>query len=196
MQRLRESLWPSIGWKRATIYVWRRVWRLTGTPHAIALGTAVGAFTACTPFLGFHMMMAVVLAWVFRGNLLAAAFGTMIGNPLTYPPIWYATYDLGNRILGTHGHHHVDLASTLMGRKAFDMILPVLLPMSVGSVPIGIVTAVATYFIVREAVSTYQTRRRERLAERAEARMATMREESGEGLVSVERAERREEYGQ
>ncbi|HEX7777574.1 MAG TPA: DUF2062 domain-containing protein [Parvibaculum sp.] len=192
LQKLRESFWPSIGWKRATLYVWRRVWRLTGTPHAIAMGTAAGAFAACTPFLGFHFMIAVLLAWVFRGNLLASAFGTMIGNPLSYPPIWYATYDIGNRILGTHGRHHVDLASTLMSHKAFDMILPVLLPMSVGCVPVGIGTAAVTYFIVREAVDTYQKRRRDRLAERAEARLAAMREESGEGV----RREEHEEYGQ
>jgi uncharacterized protein (DUF2062 family) len=192
LQKLRESFWPSIGWKRATIYVWRRVWRLTGTPHAIAVGTAAGAFAACTPFLGFHIIMAALIAWVFRGNLLASAFATMAGNPLTYPPIWLATYDIGNRILGTHGRHHVDLASTLMGHKAFDMILPVLLPMSVGSIPVGLAAAAITYFIVREAVDTYQTRRRDRLAERAEARLALMREESGEGVP----AEGREEFGE
>src|SRR3546814_1540068 len=58
-----------------SIYVWRRVWRLTGTPHVIALGVAAGVFMSCTPFLGFHIVAAMLIAWVLRGNLLAAVFG-------------------------------------------------------------------------------------------------------------------------
>lgn len=166
LQRLRESLWPSIGWKRATIYVWRRVWRLTGTPHVIALGIAAGVFMSFTPFLGFHIVVAMLIAWVFRGNLVAAAFGTLIGNPITYPPIWLATYDLGIWMLGIHARPDIDLTSTLMGPRAFDMILPVLLPMAVGSVPIGLVAALISYFVIKSTVAAYQLRRRERLEAR------------------------------
>lgn len=175
LQKIRESFWPRIGWKRAGLYVWRRVWRLTGTPHTIAVGVAAGAFTAFTPFLGFHVTMALLIAWVFRGNLIAAAFGTMVGNPVSYPPIWFATYDLGNRILGMSGRPHVNLTEVLMHQKAFDMILPVLVPMAVGAIPLGIAGAIVTYFIVKAAVSTYQLRRREQLEERAIARHAERR---------------------
>lgn len=171
LQKLRESLWPRIGWIRATRYVWRRVWRLTGSPHTIAIGVAAGAFTAFTPFLGFHIMSAIVIAWVLRGNLIAAAFGTLVGNPLSYPPIWIATYDLGNWILGMSGRSHVNFSELLMSHKAFDMILPVLVPMAVGSLPLGIAGAVVTYFIVKTAVAAYQLRRREQLEARVLARM-------------------------
>ncbi len=155
LQRLREWLWPSIGWKRATMYIWRRVWRLTGTPHMVALGVAAGVFMSFTPFLGFHIIVAMLIAWVFRGNLLAAAFGTMIGNPVTYPPIWLATYDLGNWMLGVSTRPDIDLTSTLMGAKAFDMILPVLLPMAAGSLPLGLAAALITYFIIKSTVAAY-----------------------------------------
>jgi uncharacterized protein (DUF2062 family) len=167
---LRESLWPSIGWRRATIYVWRRVWRLTGTPHMISLGVAAGVFMSFTPFLGFHIVVAMLIAWVFRGNLVAAASGTLIGNPITYPPIWLATYDLGNWMLGVHARPDIDLTSTLMGPKAFDMILPVLLPMAAGSVPLGLAAALVSYFVVKSAVAAYQLRRREQLEARIMAR--------------------------
>lgn len=172
LQKLREAFWPRIGWRRATLYIWRRIWRLTGTPHAVAIGVAAGAFTSFTPFLGFHIMMAVVIAWVLRGNLLAAAFGTLVGNPISYPPIWFATYDIGHRILGTSASGNVDLTDVLMSQKAFDMILPVLVPMAVGSVPLGIAAAVAAYFVVKAAVAAYQLRRREQLEARALARHA------------------------
>ena len=82
LRRLREALWPSIGWRRATTYIWRRVWRLSGTPHTIAVGIAAGTFMSFTPFLGFHIVGAMLIAWVFRGNLVAAASGTIVGNPI------------------------------------------------------------------------------------------------------------------
>lgn len=186
LQKLREWFWPRIGWKRASIYVWRRVWRLTGTPHTIAMGVAAGAFTAFTPFLGFHVAMALLIAWVFRGNFIAAAFGTMVGNPLSYPPIWIATYDLGNRILGMSGRPNVNLTEVLMSHKAFDMILPVLVPMAVGSLPLGIAGAVVTYFVVKAAVSAYQLRRREQLEERAMSRNAERAAASHEDAPGAE----------
>src|SRR3546814_9642478 len=105
-----------------SIYVWRRVWRLTGTPHVIALGVAAGVFMSCTPFLGFHIVAAMLIAWVLRGNLLAAVFGTMAGNPVTYPPVWLATYDLGNWLIGAQARADIDLTSTLMGPRAFEEI--------------------------------------------------------------------------
>jgi uncharacterized protein (DUF2062 family) len=170
LQKFREWLWPSIGWKRATIYIWRRVWRLTGTPHVIALGVAAGVFMSFTPFLGFHIIVAMLIAWIFRGNLLAAVFGTMIGNPVTYPPIWLATYDLGNWLIGAQARSDIDLTSTLMGPRAFDMILPVLVPMAVGSIPLGLAAAAISYFVIKSTVAAYQLRRREQLEARFAAR--------------------------
>lgn len=187
LQKLRESFWPSIGWKRATIYVWRRVWRLTGTPHAIALGFSAGTFMSFTPFLGFHIMLAMLIAWVIRGNLIAAAFGTLVGNPLSYPPIWVATYDLGNLMLGTSSGHHIDLMSTLMSQKAFDVVLPVLMPMALGSLPLGLAAAVVTYFIVKATVAAYQLRKRERLEARALAKAEAPVVDTGPERVTEDR---------
>lgn len=166
LRRLREALWPSIGWRRATTYIWRRVWRLSGTPHTIAIGIAAGTFMSFTPFLGFHIVGAMLIAWVFRGNLVAAATGTIVGNPISYPPIWLATYDLGNWMLRVEPHREVDLVRTLMSSKAFDVILPVLTPMTVGAVPLGLLAAIIAYFFVKSTVAAYQLRRREKLEAR------------------------------
>jgi hypothetical protein len=160
--------------------VWRRVWRLTGTPHVIALGVAAGVFMSFTPFLGFHIVVAMLIAWVLRGNLLAAVFGTMMGNPVTYPPIWLGTYDLGNWLIGAHARADIDLTSTLMGPRAFDMILPVLVPMAVGSVPLGLVAALISYFVIKSTVAAYQLRRREQLEARVIARAAPQKAETKE----------------
>ncbi|MGV8995874.1 MAG: DUF2062 domain-containing protein [Parvibaculaceae bacterium] len=165
LTKLREALWPRMGWRRVSMLYWRRVRRLNGSPHSVALGMAIGAFMGCSPYLGFHIVGAMLFAWVFRSNIVAAVLGTNVGNPITYPPIWWASYDLGNWIMGVHPAKDVDLVSTLMSSKAFDVIVPFLVPMAIGSIPIGLCAALITYVFTRSTVAAYQKRRREKLEE-------------------------------
>lgn len=103
-ESLRDLLWPRIGVRRAWNYRICRLSRLRVCPHKISLGFALGAFASFTPFIGFHFLLAAVLAFVLRGNLLASAAGTVVGNPLTFPLIWIATFKLGNALTGGAGH--------------------------------------------------------------------------------------------
>jgi uncharacterized protein (DUF2062 family) len=95
-ERFKVWLWPRVSWRRSVLYFVKRTLRLSGSPHAIALGCAVGAFAAFTPFLGLHIVIAVVIAWLLRGNLIAGAVGTFIGNPLSFPFIWAGTYEVAS----------------------------------------------------------------------------------------------------
>ena len=45
------------------------------------------------------MVMAVLIAWIIGGSIVAALLGTFVGNPLTYPLFWYSTYEVGNLML-------------------------------------------------------------------------------------------------
>ena len=54
------------------------------------------------------------------------------------------------------------------------MILPVLVPMAVGSIPVGIAAALVVYVVTRVSVGAYQVRRREGLAARALARKVVL----------------------
>jgi len=169
LRKLRETFWPSAGWKRAIQYGWRRVWRLSGTPHAIAMGVAAGVFASCTPFIGFHILIAMLIAWVLRGNLIASAIGTFVGNPLTFPAIWFVVYEVGRYVVGAPVAANPDIAETLRSDRAFDMILPLLVPLTVGAIPVGVVVGCVGYVMTRSGVEAYQLRRRRRLAERAQA---------------------------
>ena len=169
LEKLREVFWPRAGWLRVAQYGWIRVWRLSATPHAIAAGVAAGAFVSCTPFLGFHFLMAGAIAWLFRGNIIASAFGTFVGNPITFPFIWIGTYDLGRWMLGQEaGISPEPVPSEISWEHvfsgAFDKVIDVILPMSLGGIPIGIAVALPIYFICRSAVDAYQVRRRDALA--------------------------------
>lgn len=103
LTKIREFVWPSIGWRRAATYFAHRVRRLPGTPESIAAGLACGVAISFTPFIGFHFLLAALLSWIIGGNLLASAIGTAAGNPWTFPFIWAWIYTAGHWILGTGG---------------------------------------------------------------------------------------------
>ena len=171
IEKLREFFWPRSGWKRSFQYGWRRVWRLSGTPHAIALGVAAGVFASCTPFFGFHILLAMLVAWVIRGNLVASALGTFVGNPLTFPLIFFVVFEVGQFMVGAPpGHVDPEIEEVVQQAGAFDRLLPHIVPLLVGALPVGIVLGCVFYVITRSGVEAYQSQRRKLLEERARAR--------------------------
>ncbi len=165
-ERLRVHAWPRRSWGRSSRYVVYRLRRLSATPHAIALGFAAGAFTAATPYLGTHMAMAAFMAWAIGGSIVASLLGTFVGNPLTYPFIWYATYEVGNVLLGTNAAQtNINLSHGVF-QSSLDKLWPIIKPMTLGSVPVGFAIAALVYFLVRPMVEAYQHRRRRELGQR------------------------------
>ncbi|WP_422035569.1 DUF2062 domain-containing protein [Roseibium sp.] len=145
--------------------------RLTATPHAIAVGFAAGAFASCTPLVGFHFLTGFALAYIVRGNLIASALGTSIGNPLTFPFIWAFTFKIGQWILHgrapkTDAHHVHQQFQEGLFEKSFDALWPMLKPMFIGAVPLGLVVGSVSYVIVYKSVEVYQRRRKQTLAKR------------------------------
>jgi uncharacterized protein (DUF2062 family) len=173
VERLRVALWPSNGWRRSIRYFSKRVVRLAGSPHAIALGFAAGVFASWTPFVGFHILIGIAVSFLLGGNFLAAALGTVVGNPFTFPFIWWSSFELGNRLLNGAGGgvSFSDIANGLM-HQPLSSILPIVKPMTVGALPLGIASAIVAYVIVSLGVQAYQEARRHRLAQRREARPA------------------------
>jgi len=160
-ERLRVHLWPRRSWKRSSRYVVYRVRRLSATPHAVALGFAAGVFSAITPFLGAHMLMSALISWAIGGSRVAALLGTFVGNPLTYPFFWYITYVAGNLMLGSgSGEHEIDLSDGIF-QASLDQLWPILKPMSLGAIPVGLAGAALSYVLVKPAVEAYQHRRHE-----------------------------------
>ncbi|MFQ5773315.1 MAG: DUF2062 domain-containing protein [Kiloniellaceae bacterium] len=184
-RRVLDFLWPRRGWRRASVYIAHRVSRLPGTPYGIAAGFACGAAISFTPFIGFHFAGAALLALLVRGNLVASAIGTVVGNPWTFPVIWAWIYTLGQWLLG--GEAISDLPETLSLHYIFERPLEVLWPMTVGGIPTAIVAWFAFFWPVRGAVAEYQLVRRRRVrrkakAERQRARAAALAEREPEGL--------------
>jgi uncharacterized protein (DUF2062 family) len=169
-ERFRVWLLPRRNYGRSFRYYWKRMLRIKATPHAIAAGVAAGTFASFTPFMGLHFILAFVLAWLLAGNMIAAAFGTAVGNPLTFPAIWTATHGTGTMLLGI-GDPGLETAAplrigALWERGEFMAVWdPILKPMLIGGVPLGFVAGAIMYGLTRFAVSAFQHRRNTRFAE-------------------------------
>jgi uncharacterized protein (DUF2062 family) len=177
-QRVHGWLWPQMGWRRLGTYLIRRLTRLPGTPHSIATGFACGTAISFTPFLGLHTVLSVLLAFLLRGNYLAAMVGTLVGNPWTFPFIWVASAELGHALLGGappsleafQGPHFDAFVHKLGG---------LIWPMAVGSLPLGTLAGLAVYFPVARTVAAYQTGRRHRRERRRAERRRQLDMASG-----------------
>lgn len=161
-EKLRVWLWPRRNWSRSARYMAHRIRRLKATPYAIAVGCAAGVFAAFTPFLGLHFIVAGLIAWIARGSILASALATFVGNPLTFPLIWFGSYKLGSWMLGMKGNmKHIDLSAGMLD-KSLDQLWPVVKPMTVGGIPMGLVAALIAYFVTKKASEAYREKRRQR----------------------------------
>ncbi len=67
--------------------------------HSIALGVAVGLFCAFMPPLGIHILLALLLAFVFKANKATALAGVWLSNPFTLIPIYLPCYFVGRGVL-------------------------------------------------------------------------------------------------
>ena len=171
--RLRGFVWPHIGWRRAGAYFYYRLMRLKGSPHAIATGFACGAAVSFTPFIGLHFVFSAALAWLARGNVLAALLGTAVGNPWTFPFIWLGIYRVGCAIMGCDAGD--GLPESLDIFVVMENPMKVLLPMFLGSIPVGAVAWLVVYWPVRRLVVKYKELRERRRARRLKRKKARER---------------------
>ena len=127
--------------------------------YAISSGFACGAMVSFTPLLGFHFVLAVIFAYLIRGNFIAALIGTIVGNPITFPFIWGLIYKVGTNITNIKIekiNHEIN----------FDMIVnqtyEIFLPMLVGGIIIGPLVWVITYYVISSFVASYKKRKNKR----------------------------------
>lgn len=166
--RIREFLSPRKGWQRGYRYLGKRMQRLPDSPHRIALGFACGVMTSFTPFFGFHFVIAAAMALVARGNVLASATGTFVGNPATFPFIAAASLWMGHHLTGIRFSEPLD--GWTFG-WLWDNLDAIFLPYLIGGILPGLVTSLAFYMAVRPMIAAYQNRRRLKLMERAKERV-------------------------
>ncbi|MBR6355499.1 MAG: DUF2062 domain-containing protein [Alphaproteobacteria bacterium] len=149
--------------------------RLKGTPYEIAAGFACGVAISFTPFIGFHLILAAITAWVIRANVVSSAIGTLIGNPWTFPFIWIAVLSTGRFLLGdavtTDPVNFISIfesaskALLTLNFKNFGRdVWPIVFPMLIGCVPYYIISWILSYKIIKVMLDRMAARRAKRQA--------------------------------
>lgn len=198
LQFATEFVYPKGGWKRAGTYILHRLRRLPDTPERIARGFFAGVFISFTPLFGFHFLGAALIAWAYRGNVIAALLGTFVGNPLTTPIFMTMSLETGYWLMGSVDRltlseimpFFTDAAAqmtrNMMGfwtggpmdwshlQQFFSRIY---LPLLVGSVLPGTAVGLAFQWGSLPLIRAYQRLRARRAAERAERRRSPQDEQ-------------------
>lgn len=125
----------------------RRLKKLKGDPHDVALGMAVGVFISLTPTIPFHTALAVIMAIILRGSKAAAAIGVWFSNPVTIPFFYLGSYKVGTFLLGNSIPFDQKYDSILeLAQIGIDATLAML----IGGIIIGIPPALLAYVITKK----------------------------------------------
>jgi uncharacterized protein (DUF2062 family) len=123
------------------------------TPHRTALAFGVGVLIAFSPFLGVHMGIALIVAFLFRLNRVAILFGTYLNNPWTLGPIYLAGTSLGCLLLGvsSEGLDAIDweLTGAAFWQSLWVTLRAYMWPFLLGNTLLGIGCGLVGYFVLR-----------------------------------------------
>jgi len=123
------------------------LWRMTR--RSVPRGVALGLFVAVIiPFM--HTILAALLAIPTRANVAVAAVFTLLVNPLTIPPMYYAAYRIGSWEL----HHDATLVNPATAERFSSELSRLLFwihqasaPIAVGILTIAVAAAVFGYLL-------------------------------------------------
>lgn len=151
-----EKIWNKF--TRTIRYGYLRVVRIKAPVESIALGLAAGVFAGAMPSL--QMVIAIAIAFLIRGNLIAAALGTWWTNPFNWAIVFPLLYLLGKVFVPGEV---VSLSiSDLSSLGLLDLLRQGwqwLLITTLGGFIVGIPMAICTYFMTLRGVRIYHQRR-------------------------------------
>jgi len=142
-------------WRR--LKRWMRAHHMTlmtlpDTPHAIALGSAIGMFFGFTPLFGLKTVLAFLTTWACKGNKTAAVITVQLHDILlpVVPAMFVWQYKLGmwalyHRLPQRPGYRRVSLSDFM----EWTTFLTVGRPILIGSLFFAVPAALLVYFGLR-----------------------------------------------
>ena len=128
---------------------------INDTPHSIALGSAVGMFFGFTPLYSLKTLLSIAFAWICRSNKIAAAIAGNLHDVflLAMPAVYFFEYKMGCWVLqrppAQKAFHHFAIGDYLH----WHFLVRVVWPALIGSLFLGLPSALVTYFVMRMLVS-------------------------------------------
>ena len=145
----------SINLKRASLFYFLKLVRVKDTQDKLAIGFACGSMVSFTPLIGFHFFLAVIFAYIFRGNIVASLIGTFVGNPFTFPFIWIFIYKVGNIFFKNDQNVSLELTFQSLFDQGYDILMPMLIGSLIVSIPIWLIS----YFTLKFLMSSFKKRK-------------------------------------
>ena len=124
------------------------------------MGFSVGVFSAFTPFIGFHTVITLFVVWLVRANYFSSIIGTFVGTPITYPFMWVASMSVGSVFLEGEkltANYFKDVS--IYSWDFLNLIKPFLFPFLFGSIILGSISAILSYYLVKKLVIAYRKRK-------------------------------------
>jgi len=121
-----------------------RLTKIKDFPESVAVGMAWGVSVSFTPLLGFHLIICYLGTWLMRGNIIAATVGTVIGNPWTFPFIFYLDYKIGTTIFLNEIDYY-EFKISFFIENFEELFYPTLL----GSLPLAVGVWLITFYICK-----------------------------------------------
>jgi hypothetical protein len=146
--------------RRVLRYHWLKFLRLQEDPRKLAWGMALGVFIGITPTVPFHMVGVLALAALFRVSPVTAFIGIQIGNPLTIPAIYLASYKVGQFLL--YRGKPLVFPETFSFEAWMGVLWQGGIALQVGGVILAIPPAIVAYFLTLWIVQRYHRRKMER----------------------------------
>lgn len=188
---LKEMVYPTGGFRRATRYVMLRMRRLPDRPQRIARGVFAGSLIGFLPLPGLQFLGAWGLARLMRGNVLAALLATFNSNPITTPIFAVLALTLGHWVMGIDTPFTADAIGmafanasrdlwhnfmalfgpeTMKWSGLIDFWHQVYVPYFIGALIPGILLSLICYYVTIPLVGAYQKARLAKTLERSERR--------------------------
>jgi hypothetical protein len=140
--------------KQRARQIWQKLSHLDATPDQIAAGFSIGIFASFLPLNPSPTIMAIVVAWLLKRNVIAAVAGaaaSILYLPLL-PLIWLAEYRLGKLILPVTHPATLDQARLWeVLQKGWDVYAAML----VGSVIIATPVTLVTYLVIKRLAARW-----------------------------------------
>lgn len=134
----------------------RAILKLDDPPRKLALAFALGVFVAFTPTIGLHIVTCIALAWTFRLSKFVILTASFINNPWTMVPLYGFCIWFGVKITGADVAVPRIAWNDLSLTNAYGILKPYLWPYVAGTLLVGAVAAVASYFLFYGVVIRYR----------------------------------------
>lgn len=142
-----------------------RIIRHPGSPRRTGRGIAIGLFVAFLIPFTFHMLLALLLAFLLRGAKFAAACATWIINPLTIPLIYPLQCYVGGFLVGRPVSYQVvsHLVADVAREPSWNTFSAIgkglLVPFFAGGLLFGGMAAIAGYHVSIFLVTRFRKRK-------------------------------------